>query len=82
MPSGHIHLLFATTSLYLDSLENMDKLGLFFMFCFIICVVLAMLNILIAQLWSSYEGVADNKVLSIFVSGEFPFSSSPDGSIV
>mmetsp|Transcript_34266 Transcript_34266/g.84301 ORF Transcript_34266/g.84301 Transcript_34266/m.84301 type:complete len:238 (-) Transcript_34266:99-812(-) len=43
------------------SLENLDSLGLFFIFMFIIVVIIGMLNILVAQLWASYGQVANNK---------------------
>ena len=39
----------------------MGSLGLFFIFLFIIFVVLGMLNILIAQLWSTYEEIHHHK---------------------
>jgi hypothetical protein len=40
----------------------MDKLGLFFVFIYIIVVIIGMLNILIAQLWGSYARIAKHKV--------------------
>jgi hemoglobin-like flavoprotein len=44
------------------SLHNLTPLGIFFLFMFIITAIVGMLNILIAQLWSSYGLVASNKL--------------------
>eukprot|EP00281_Chroomonas_sp_CCMP1168_P028632 CAMPEP_0206255438 /NCGR_PEP_ID=MMETSP0047_2-20121206/24246_1 /ASSEMBLY_ACC=CAM_ASM_000192 /TAXON_ID=195065 /ORGANISM="Chroomonas mesostigmatica_cf, Strain CCMP1168" /LENGTH=552 /DNA_ID=CAMNT_0053681835 /DNA_START=1 /DNA_END=1659 /DNA_ORIENTATION=- len=43
------------------SMIKLDSLALFFLFLFVICVTIGMLNILIAQLWSSFGHVAANK---------------------
>jgi hemoglobin-like flavoprotein len=44
------------------SLYDLTPLGIFFFFMFIITAIVGMLNILIAQLWSSYGQVASNKL--------------------
>jgi hypothetical protein len=49
----------------MSRMDNLDKLGLFFMFLFIITVIIGMLNILIAQLWASYAKVAHDKVQAV-----------------
>lgn len=61
------------------SMIAMGSFGLFFLFVFVIFVAFGMLNILIAQLWSTYAEIANNKQgFAMMHRAEICIVSAPD----